>query len=291
MNFARPFFGRTSMNPPPPMFPAAGSTTASANPTATAASTAFPPFFKISTPASDASASSLTTIACSPRTAADGQFGCAGPSGEVYSCGCVCCFCLLDWDCARIALVEKQKITAKNIALRIGSRIYSFVPHASTPRKTRCSMSMMPSSECSPSGHELSREISSAILSGEAHACSPAGFKHREQMADSHQIPDDLVVIHHKKFAAGFSRGYVEANQRADARAVHPVHFLEVHHDPLRLRDQALPARLQNVGVLERQPAGAIDNRLVALRLRMELQPAVCGLVRLLGHCYPPLIC
>ena len=39
-----------SMKPPPPRLPARGSVTASANPTATAASTALPPRFKMSTP-------------------------------------------------------------------------------------------------------------------------------------------------------------------------------------------------------------------------------------------------
>src|SRR5439155_1328878 len=38
------------MNPPPPRLPASGSTTASANPTATAASTALPPCWMISIP-------------------------------------------------------------------------------------------------------------------------------------------------------------------------------------------------------------------------------------------------
>src|SRR4029079_309943 len=58
------------MYPPPPMLPASGYTTASANPTATAASTAFPPFFRISIPASLANGASLEIIACSPNVAA-----------------------------------------------------------------------------------------------------------------------------------------------------------------------------------------------------------------------------
>ena len=41
------------MNPPPPRFPALGSVTANENPTATAASIAFPPLFNISNPISD----------------------------------------------------------------------------------------------------------------------------------------------------------------------------------------------------------------------------------------------
>src|SRR4051812_33869457 len=58
------------MYPPPPMFPASGNVTAIANPTATAASTALPPFCRISTPAWLASGASLATIACCPNTAA-----------------------------------------------------------------------------------------------------------------------------------------------------------------------------------------------------------------------------
>src|SRR5438309_2294764 len=64
---------RTSMNPPPPILPAAGSTTANANAVATAASTAFPPFWRISTPAREANSSSVATMPCAPRTASFGQ--------------------------------------------------------------------------------------------------------------------------------------------------------------------------------------------------------------------------
>src|SRR5256885_11373067 len=56
------------MNPPPPRFPAGGCTTASANPVATAASTALPPACMISTPARDANSCTLTTTACGTRT-------------------------------------------------------------------------------------------------------------------------------------------------------------------------------------------------------------------------------
>src|SRR5438445_569542 len=54
-----------SMNPPPPMFPACGCTTAKANPAATAASMAFPPLRITSTPASVANEWTLATIAFS----------------------------------------------------------------------------------------------------------------------------------------------------------------------------------------------------------------------------------
>src|SRR6185437_9534960 len=52
------------MKPPPPMLPANGKVTSSANPVATAASTALPPFLRISAPASLARLLLLTTIAC-----------------------------------------------------------------------------------------------------------------------------------------------------------------------------------------------------------------------------------
>ncbi len=68
MKVVRPSAKRTSMNPPPPMFPAEGCVTASANPTATAASIALPPFFSTATPTSAASGSCATTIACRART-------------------------------------------------------------------------------------------------------------------------------------------------------------------------------------------------------------------------------
>src|SRR5215467_1991562 len=58
------------MNPPPPRLPALGCVTASANPVATAASTAFPPFFKISIPTFDAFGSIDTTAPCSNDTGA-----------------------------------------------------------------------------------------------------------------------------------------------------------------------------------------------------------------------------
>ena len=59
---------RVTMNPPPPMLPATGWTTASANATATAASTALPPRRSMSTPTSLASGCDVTTMACSPVT-------------------------------------------------------------------------------------------------------------------------------------------------------------------------------------------------------------------------------
>src|SRR2546428_538269 len=55
--------------PPPPMWPAWGSTTVSANPTPTAASMAFPPCLMISIPTSLASGWPDTTIALRPDTA------------------------------------------------------------------------------------------------------------------------------------------------------------------------------------------------------------------------------
>src|SRR5436190_11987374 len=50
------------MNPPPPMFPANGYVTASANPVATAASTALPPRERTAAPMSEAYAETETTI-------------------------------------------------------------------------------------------------------------------------------------------------------------------------------------------------------------------------------------
>src|SRR5881398_2667765 len=57
------------MNPPPPRLPASGSTTASANPTATAASTALPPCWMISIPTWLASGWPDTIMAWGPGTA------------------------------------------------------------------------------------------------------------------------------------------------------------------------------------------------------------------------------
>src|SRR5262245_15164589 len=56
------------IKPPPPRFPADGHTTASARPTATAASTAFPPRFNTSTPTCEAISLTEETIPCLPRT-------------------------------------------------------------------------------------------------------------------------------------------------------------------------------------------------------------------------------
>ena len=50
------------MKPPPPMLPALGCVTASANAVATAASTALPPLARIAAPASHAGADVQTTI-------------------------------------------------------------------------------------------------------------------------------------------------------------------------------------------------------------------------------------
>src|SRR5262245_54355144 len=62
------------MNPPPPRFPAAGWVTASANPVATAASTAFPPFFRMARPTLDAMGSTDTTAPFGNDTIPAGGF-------------------------------------------------------------------------------------------------------------------------------------------------------------------------------------------------------------------------
>src|SRR5205085_11895879 len=57
---------RTSVKPPPPMLPATGYVTASANAVATAASTALPPAASTLRPTSLAIALAETTIPCAP---------------------------------------------------------------------------------------------------------------------------------------------------------------------------------------------------------------------------------
>ena len=61
---------RMSMNPPPPMLPAEGQVTARASETATAASTALPPFFMMSAPMREAISLVEATIACRACTGA-----------------------------------------------------------------------------------------------------------------------------------------------------------------------------------------------------------------------------
>src|SRR6185503_7964616 len=61
------------MKPPPPMFPALGCVTASANAVATAASTALPPFARIAAPTSDAGAETETTSPVFDSTAAESR--------------------------------------------------------------------------------------------------------------------------------------------------------------------------------------------------------------------------
>src|SRR6185369_1555032 len=58
--------GCTNIKPPPPMLPASGQVTARAKPTATAASTALPPFLSTAAPASDAGAETDTTMPLRP---------------------------------------------------------------------------------------------------------------------------------------------------------------------------------------------------------------------------------
>src|SRR6187549_2651513 len=72
---------RNTMKPPPPMLPADGWVTPSANPTATAASTALPPRFKIATPTSLAAASALLTAPCVPTATAGSEL--LGRAGAV----------------------------------------------------------------------------------------------------------------------------------------------------------------------------------------------------------------
>src|SRR5690242_200715 len=59
------------MNPPPPMLPALGCVTASANAVATAASTALPPLFRIAAPTSEAGADVVITIPSRDVTGGD----------------------------------------------------------------------------------------------------------------------------------------------------------------------------------------------------------------------------
>src|SRR5687767_12467954 len=64
------------MNPPPPMLPAVGCVTASANAVATAASTALPPRCRMSAPTSDAIADVDTTspvVDGTPAESVDGR--------------------------------------------------------------------------------------------------------------------------------------------------------------------------------------------------------------------------
>src|ERR1035438_1223456 len=75
MKVVRPSAMRSSINPPPPRLPAPGCVTASAKPTATAASTAFPPACRTLSPAAVACGSTVTTMPCRART------GCAAQTG------------------------------------------------------------------------------------------------------------------------------------------------------------------------------------------------------------------
>src|SRR5450759_60947 len=68
INVVRPSARRISMKPPPPMLPALGWVTASASPTATAASMALPPFFRTSSPTTVAWRSRETTMPWRART-------------------------------------------------------------------------------------------------------------------------------------------------------------------------------------------------------------------------------
>src|SRR5215210_1275955 len=74
------------MNPPPPIFPASGCTTARAKPTATAASTALPPCCRMSRPTCLAIGLPDTTIALGASTTLalprNGQLGAAPALGE-----------------------------------------------------------------------------------------------------------------------------------------------------------------------------------------------------------------
>jgi hypothetical protein len=73
------------MKPPPPIFPADGCVTASAKPTATAASTAFPPASSTATPASVACRSTVTTMAWRACTGCAAQLGTARASHDTHT--------------------------------------------------------------------------------------------------------------------------------------------------------------------------------------------------------------
>ena len=71
MALTSPSFVRITMKPPPPRLPASGWTTASANPTATAASVALPPRRRMSRPTSLAIGLPDTTMALPPVVTRD----------------------------------------------------------------------------------------------------------------------------------------------------------------------------------------------------------------------------
>src|ERR1022692_1430599 len=73
INVVRPSARRINMNPPPPMLPALGCVTASASPTATAASIALPPFCRTSSPTAVAWRSRDTTMPWRARTGCAAQ--------------------------------------------------------------------------------------------------------------------------------------------------------------------------------------------------------------------------
>src|SRR5262249_44599980 len=74
-----------TINPPPPKLPAEGHTTASAKPTATAASTALPPRFSTSTPTCEAILLTEATIPLLPR--AGGREAACDVESEVLNGG------------------------------------------------------------------------------------------------------------------------------------------------------------------------------------------------------------
>src|SRR5688500_9276850 len=77
------------MNPPPPMLPAVGCVTASANPVATAASTALPPRRRMSAPTSEAIDDVETTSPVREGTPAESLAG-SGAIATVAGVALVC---------------------------------------------------------------------------------------------------------------------------------------------------------------------------------------------------------
>jgi hypothetical protein len=85
-----------------------------------------------------------------------------------------------------------------------------------------------------------------------------------QEMGSSEKHSNLFANIHKFQAAACGSRRDVEANQRADAHAVHAGEVGEVEHDAFGIREQLFDLGIENIVRIRHQPAMASHNDGVA---------------------------
>ena len=102
----------------------------------------------------------------------------------------------------------------------------------------------------------------------QSHAGLRAGFEHGEQVGETEKIPNRFVVVDQDQLAAALFRRDVEADDGAEAGAIHAGEFLEIEDDSASGRKQSTDMVLQCCRVFHGQAAFALNDHGVVPRPR-----------------------